>query len=53
MRLVDTYQPQIKGEVCLILRKGDEQALAEVNKGIAKIKADGTLARIVEKWKLN
>ncbi|MFS2198820.1 MULTISPECIES: ABC transporter substrate-binding protein [unclassified Pseudomonas] len=53
VRLVDSYQPQIKGEVCLILRKGDEQALTKVNKGIATIRADGTLARIVEKWKLN
>ncbi|AOE88241.1 ABC transporter substrate-binding protein [Pseudomonas sp. TCU-HL1] len=53
VRLVDSYQPVIMGEVCLILRKGEPTTLEQVNKGIAAIKADGTLDRIIEKWKLN
>ncbi|MDH0291869.1 ABC transporter substrate-binding protein [Pseudomonas sp. GD04087] len=53
VRLVDSYQPQIKGEVCLILRRGDPALLAQVNKGIASIKADGTLAGIIGKWHLD
>lgn len=53
VRLVDGYQPQIKGEVCLIMRQGDPQMLARVNQGIASIKADGTLAGIIDKWHLD
>lgn len=53
VRLVDAYQPVIMGEVCLILRKGDPATLEQLNKGIAAIKADGSLDRIIEKWKLN
>lgn len=53
VRLVKGYQPVVMGDVCLIVRKGDLQTLAEVNRGIAAIKADGTLDRIIEHWKLN
>lgn len=53
VRLVKGYQPVVMGDVCLIVRKGDAQTLAEVNRGIAAIKADGTLDRIIEHWKLN
>lgn len=53
VRLVESYQPTIMGEVCLVLRKGDTAALEQVNKGIATIKADGTLENIIKKWHLN
>lgn len=53
VRLVKGYQPVVMGDVCLIVRKGDAQTLAEVNRGIVAIKADGTLERIIEHWKLN
>ncbi|WP_027907021.1 ABC transporter substrate-binding protein [Pseudomonas taiwanensis] len=53
VRLVESYQPHLKGQVCLIMRQGDPQMLAQVNKGIASIKADGTLAGIIAKWKLD
>ncbi|WP_417660836.1 ABC transporter substrate-binding protein [Pseudomonas sp.] len=53
VRLVRDYQPVIMGDVCLVVRKGDSEMLARVNKGIAAIKADGSLERIIEKWKLN
>jgi polar amino acid transport system substrate-binding protein len=36
--------------VCLVVRKGDTETLARLNKAIATIKADGTLAQIVKKW---
>lgn len=38
------------GDVCLVVRKGDAELLGRINKAIAKIKADGTLAAIVQKW---
>lgn len=53
VRLVEGYQPQIKGEVCIILRQDDQQMLSRVNQGIASIKADGTLAAIIDKWHLD
>jgi polar amino acid transport system substrate-binding protein len=52
VKLAATYKPVAVGDVCLVVRKGDAEMLARVNKGIAAIKADGTLAKIVKKWNL-
>jgi len=52
VKLAKDYKPVNVGDVCLVVRKGDAQMLARVNKGIAAIKADGTLAKIVKKWNL-
>lgn len=52
VRLATSYKPTNVGDVCLVVRKGDAEMLARVNRGIAAIKADGTLARIVKKWNL-
>ena len=38
------------GDVCLVVRKGDKALLDQLNKAIATVKADGTLAQIVQKW---
>lgn len=53
VRLVKEYQPTLMGDVCLVIRKGDPKLMERLNKAIAELKADGTLARIVEQWKLN
>lgn len=53
VRLVQDYQPQIMGDVCLIVRKDEPALLEQVNRGIAAIKADGSLEKIIEKWKLD
>jgi polar amino acid transport system substrate-binding protein len=50
VKLVDSYKPVNVGDVCLVVRKGDTETLARINKAIATIKADGTLAKIVQKW---
>lgn len=50
VKLVDSYKPVNVGDVCLVVRKGDTETLARLNKAIAAIKADGTLAKIVQKW---
>lgn len=50
VRLVDSYKPVNVGDVCLVVRKGDTETLARLNKAIAVVKADGTLAKIVQKW---
>lgn len=52
VKLAKDYKPANVGDVCLVVRKGDAEMLARVNNGIAKIKADGTLAKIVKKWNL-
>ena len=50
VKLVDSYKAVNVGDVCLVVRKGDTETLARINKAIAAIKADGTLAKIVQKW---
>ncbi|CAN7517480.1 MULTISPECIES: ABC transporter substrate-binding protein [unclassified Variovorax] len=50
VKLVDSYKPVNVGDVCLVVRKGDTETLARINKAIAAIKADGTLQKIVQKW---
>ena len=52
VKLAKDYKPTNVGDVCLVVRKGDAEMLARVNKGIAAIKSDGTLAKIVQKWNL-
>ena len=53
LKLSQTYQPVVGGDVCIVMRQNDPEKLAQVNKGIAAIKADGSLDRIIEQWKLN
>ncbi|MPT52099.1 MULTISPECIES: ABC transporter substrate-binding protein [Delftia] len=50
VKLAESYKPSNVGDVCLVVRKGDTETLARLNKAIATIKADGTLAQIVKKW---
>ncbi|NDZ15497.1 amino acid ABC transporter substrate-binding protein [Variovorax sp. WS11] len=50
VKLVESYKAVNVGDVCLVVRKGDTETLARINKAIATIKADGTLAKIVQKW---
>ena len=50
VKLAEGYKPANVGDVCLVVRKGDTATLERLNKAIATIKADGTLAQIVKKW---
>ncbi|WP_234191943.1 ABC transporter substrate-binding protein [Pseudacidovorax sp. NFM-22] len=50
VKLAAGYKPVNVGDVCLVVRKGDKALLDQLNKAIATIKADGTLAQIVQKW---
>lgn len=50
VKLVESYKPVNVGDVCLVVRKGDTELLARLNKAIAAIKSDGTLDKIVQKW---
>ncbi|WP_353235352.1 ABC transporter substrate-binding protein [Diaphorobacter ruginosibacter] len=50
VKMANGYKSTNVSDVCLIVRKGDTETLDRVNKAIATIKADGTLAQIVKKW---
>lgn len=52
VRLVKSYKPTITGSVGIGVRKGEDELLKKVNAGLAKVKADGTLAKILTKWGL-
>lgn len=38
------------GDVCFVVRKGDTETLQRLNKAIAAVKADGSLAAVIKKW---
>ena len=50
VKLAESYKPVSVGDVCLVVRKGDTETLARLNKAIAQIKSDGTLEKIVKDW---
>jgi polar amino acid transport system substrate-binding protein len=52
VRLVDSYKPTIMGTVAIGVRKGDPELLKRVNSSLAKLKANGTLEKILGKWGL-
>jgi polar amino acid transport system substrate-binding protein len=51
-RLKPAGEPFYRGVYVVGLRKGDEKLKAEVDAGIDRIVADGTLERILRKWSL-
>ncbi len=52
VRLVDSYKPTIMGTVAVGVRKGDAELLKKINTSLAKLKANGTLEKILGKWGL-
>ncbi|WP_420966088.1 ABC transporter substrate-binding protein [Bradyrhizobium sp. B120] len=50
VRLVDGYKPVTVGTVAIGIRKSDTELLAKINTSLAKLKANGTIAKILEKW---
>lgn len=52
VRLVDSFKPTIVGSVGIGVRKSDQDLLGKINTSLAKLKADGTVAKILEKWGL-
>ncbi len=51
-KLVRTYEPRMAGSVGIGVRKSDAELLKKVNASLAKLKANGTLDRILVKWNL-
>jgi len=50
VRLVDSYTPVTVGTVAIGVRKSDGALLAKINTSLAKLKKDGTIGKILEKW---
>jgi polar amino acid transport system substrate-binding protein len=52
VRLVESYKPATVGTVAIGVRKGDQELKAKINASLAKLKENGTLAKILDKWGL-
>ncbi|MDP4006461.1 ABC transporter substrate-binding protein [Methylobacterium sp. NEAU K] len=52
VRLVETLKPTVVASVGLSVRKADSELLAKIDAALAKLKADGTLQKILTKWGL-
>src|ERR1700720_3241137 len=52
VRLVDSYKPTVIGTVAIGVRKGDPDLLAKINVSLAKLRANGTVDKILDKWGL-
>ncbi len=52
VRLVDSYKPVVVGTVAIGVRKGDQDMLAKINASLAKLKANGAIDKILDKWGL-
>ncbi|BCM83125.1 ABC transporter substrate-binding protein [Methylobacterium indicum] len=50
--LVASYKPVVVGSVGIGVRKDDKALLAKIDAGLSKIKENGELAKILEKWGL-
>src|SRR5262249_52930726 len=51
-RLVASYKSTILGSIGIGVRKSDAELLKKVNASLAKLKANGTVDRILAKWGL-
>jgi len=49
-RLVPTYEPKLTGSVGIAVRKSDTELLNKINASLAKLRADGTIDKILAKW---
>jgi polar amino acid transport system substrate-binding protein len=52
LRLVKSFKSTILGSIGIGMRKGDAELLAKVNTSLAKLKANGTVNKILAKWGL-
>ena len=52
LRLVKSFKSTILGSIGIGMRKGDAELIAKVNTSLAKLKANGTVNKILAKWGL-
>ena len=51
-RLVSTYESKLAGSIGIGVRKADTELLKAINTSLAKLRADGTIDKIVANWNL-
>jgi polar amino acid transport system substrate-binding protein len=51
-RLVDSYKPTTVGTVAIGIRKTDHDLLTKINASLTKLKANGAVDKILDKWGL-
>jgi polar amino acid transport system substrate-binding protein len=51
-RLVESYKPTIIGSVGIGVRKSDQELLKKINASLAKLKQNGAVDKILDKWGL-
>jgi polar amino acid transport system substrate-binding protein len=51
-RLVPTYEPKLTGSIGIGVRKSDAELLKKINASLAKLRADGTIDKILVKWEV-
>jgi polar amino acid transport system substrate-binding protein len=49
---VTSYKPATVGTVAIGVRKSEQELLTRINASLAKLKANGTVAKILDKWGL-
>jgi polar amino acid transport system substrate-binding protein len=52
VKVVNTYEPRVNGDVAMGVKKGNKELLDKLNAGIAKLKANGRVQALQEKWGL-
>jgi len=52
LKMAKSYEPTVVGSLGIATRQDDTELLARVNKALVKLKADGTIDRILKKWNL-
>ncbi len=52
VRLVESYKPTVVGSVAIGIRKADQDLLTKINASLAKLKANGSVDKILDKWGL-
>lgn len=51
-RVVSTYESKLAGSIGIGVRKAETELLKAINASLAKLRADGTIDKIVAKWNL-
>jgi polar amino acid transport system substrate-binding protein len=51
-RFVATYEPRLTGSIGIGVRKSDGELLKRINASLAKLRADGTIDKILAKWEV-
>ena len=45
-----TYEPKLIGSIGIGVRKSDTELLAKINASLAKLRANGTIDKILARW---